>query len=162
MRVLSTESPLSVDAIMAELHIRVRERIRADLLRRGGTRDFEDPRLFSEVEDLLSRAVEPGEPRELLLPHLLGDPAAWRLRTALTYQSHRTPLGARLIIGLKRRLLMPAFRWLFEYSRDNFERQQRLNVVLMTCVEELALELARLRLDTTPASVPDTTSADRP
>ena len=40
---------------------------------------------------------------------------------------------------------MPAFRWLFEYSRDNFERQRRVNRVLFACVQELALETARLR-----------------
>ena len=38
---------------------------------------------------------------------------------------------------------MPAFRWLFEYSRDNFERQRRVNRVLFACVQELAIETAR-------------------
>jgi len=36
-------------------------------------------------------------------------------------------------------------RWLFEYSRDNFERQRRMNEVLSACVQELAIETARLR-----------------
>ena len=40
---------------------------------------------------------------------------------------------------------MPVFRWLFEYSRDNFERQRRVNHVLFACVQELALETALLR-----------------
>jgi hypothetical protein len=40
---------------------------------------------------------------------------------------------------------MPVFRWLFEYSRDNFERQRRVNQVLFACVQELAVENARLR-----------------
>ena len=52
---------------------------------------------------------------------------------------------ARFIIFAKRRLLMPVFRWLFEYSRDNFERQRRMNEVLCGCVQELAIETARLR-----------------
>ena len=42
---------------------------------------------------------------------------------------------------------MPLVRWLFEYSRDNFERQQRVNHVLFACVQELAIENARLRRD---------------
>ena len=42
---------------------------------------------------------------------------------------------------------MPMFRWLFEYSRDNFERQRRVNDVLFACVQELAIENARLRRD---------------
>jgi hypothetical protein len=40
---------------------------------------------------------------------------------------------------------MPVFRWLYEYSRDNFERQRRTNQVLFACVQELALETALLR-----------------
>jgi hypothetical protein len=42
---------------------------------------------------------------------------------------------------------MPVFRWLFEYSRDNFERQRQMNHVLAACVQELAIETARLRQD---------------
>jgi hypothetical protein len=42
---------------------------------------------------------------------------------------------------------MPLFRWLFEYSRDNFERQRKVNDVLFACVQELAIENARLRRD---------------
>jgi hypothetical protein len=53
---------------------------------------------------------------------------------------------------VKRRVLMPVLRWLFEYSRDNFERQQRVNRVLFACVQELAIENARLRQDLRPAS----------
>ena len=40
---------------------------------------------------------------------------------------------------------MPVFRWLYEYSRDNFERQRRTNLILFACVQELALETAQLR-----------------
>jgi hypothetical protein len=38
-------------------------------------------------------------------------------------------------------------RWLFEYSQENFRRQQHLNQILFACIEELALENARLRRD---------------
>jgi hypothetical protein len=36
---------------------------------------------------------------------------------------------------------------LFEYSQSNFRRQQRLNQILLACIEELAVENARLRKD---------------
>jgi hypothetical protein len=42
---------------------------------------------------------------------------------------------------------MPAFRWLFEYSRNNFERQRHTNLVLFACVQELAVESAQIRRD---------------
>src|SRR2546422_7745410 len=35
------------------------------------------------------------------------------------------------------------FRSLFEYSQENFRRQDHLNRVLFACIEELALENAR-------------------
>jgi hypothetical protein len=49
---------------------------------------------------------------------------------------------------------MPVLRWLFEYSRDNFERQRRVNQVLFACVQELALETARLRRELDSAHRP--------
>ena len=58
----------------------------------------------------------------------------------MRYQSHRAKGPASLLIFLKRHVLMPVFRWLYEYSRDNFERQRRTNQVLFACVQELALE----------------------
>ncbi len=36
-------------------------------------------------------------------------------------------------------------RWLYEYSLENFRRQRRINTVLFACIEELAIENARLR-----------------
>jgi hypothetical protein len=48
---------------------------------------------------------------------------------------------------MKQRVLMPALRWLFEYTHDNFVRQQRMNHVLAACVQELATQNAVLRRD---------------
>jgi hypothetical protein len=48
---------------------------------------------------------------------------------------------------MKRRFLLPISRWLFEYSRENFRRQQRMNRILLACIEQLAIENARLRQD---------------
>ena len=36
--------------------------------------------------------------------------------------------------------------WLYEYSLENFRRQQRVNRLLFAAIEELAIENARLRL----------------
>jgi len=132
---------------MAELHERVRGRLRERLLSHGASREFDDPALFSEVERILQSATATGDAQALLLPELLGDRETWRLQTAIRYQSHRASAVASMFIFVKRRVLMPMLRWLFEYSRDNFERQRRVNDVLFACVQELAIENARLRRD---------------
>ena len=131
---------------MTELQGRVRERLRQQLLRHGASRAFDDPAVFDAVDTMLRAAANASAPSALLLPELLGDPETWRLDTAVRYQSHRAAAGP-ILIFIKRRLLMPVLRWLFEYSRDNFERQTRMNHVLAACVQELAIETARLRQD---------------
>ena len=65
----------------------------------------------------------------------------------LMIRSHRGRLAAALIAGVKRRLLLPGLRWLFEYNQNNFLRQQRVNDVLFACVQQLAIENAALRRD---------------
>jgi hypothetical protein len=129
---------------MAELQGRVRERVRAELLRHGASRALEDPALFAEIDALLRTAIDRSQPSALLLPELLGDPSAWRLETAIKYHSHRGTAGAPIMF-VKRRLLMPVLRWFYEFNRDNFERQRRVNQVLFACVQELAIETTRLR-----------------
>jgi hypothetical protein len=99
------------------------------------------------VDTLMHDAVSHSHPSSLLLPEVLGDPSSWRLDTAIRYRSHRGGATAAAILFVKQRVLMPMFRWLFEYGRDNFERQQRVNDVLFACVQELAIENARLRQD---------------
>jgi hypothetical protein len=151
--VTSFDNDVSVDAVMADLQGRVRERLREQLLRRGASPTFQDPALFAEVERVLQSATQAGEANALVLPELLGDPETWRLDTAMHYETHRGNAVGSAIIFVKRRLLMPVLRWLFEYSRDNFERQRRVNQVLFACVQELAVETARLRQDTQRPSV---------
>ena len=129
---------------MAELQERVRERVRADLVRHGASSALEDRAMFAEIDNLLRGAVDRSQPSALILPELLGDPSTWRLDTAIRYQSHRGA-AAGPIVFVKRRLLMPVLRWFYEFSRDNFERQRRVNQVLFACVQELAIETARLR-----------------
>jgi hypothetical protein len=141
---LPTDNPASVDQVMAELQGRVRERVRADLVRHGASTALEDPALFADVDSMLRAAIDRSQPAALLLPELLGDPSTWRLDTAIRYQSHRGA-AAGPIVFVKRRLLMPVLRWFYEFSRDNFERQRRVNQVLFACVQELAIETTRLR-----------------
>ena len=142
---LDGDPRVPVDAVMTELHARVRERLRAQIVASGGSRAFDDPALFADVESLLNTAASTSDGAKLILPELLGDPDTWRLTTSMRYQSHRTKGPAALLMFLKRYVLMPVFRWLYEYSRDNFERQRRTNLVLFACVQELAVETARLR-----------------
>ena len=134
----------SVDQVMATLQDRVRERVRADLVRHGASSALEDPALFAEIDSMLRAAIDRSQPAALLLPELLGDPSTWRLDTAIRYQSHRGAAAAPVVF-VKRRLLMPVLRWFYEFSRDNFERQRRVNQVLFACVQELAIETTRLR-----------------
>ena len=136
-----------VETVIADLQERVRVRLREDLLRHGASRAFEDPELFASVEGWLREAAGRNNLRALLLPELLGDPAGWRIQPALTFQSHRGPLAGTLVRGFKQQILMPALRWLFEYSHDNFVRQQRVNHILFACVQELAIQNAQLRRD---------------
>ena len=145
---------------MAGLQSRVRERLRTRLLDNGASSAFEDPALFAEVERLLSTAADVGDANALILPELLGEPARWRLETTMRYGSHRGTTGASIILFVKRRVLMPVLRWLFEYSRDNFERQRRVNQVLFACVQELAVETAHLRQEVRRVSNPPASAVE--
>jgi hypothetical protein len=138
-------SEISVDAVTAELRERVRARLKQRLTLHGASPAFDDPELFADVERLLHTSIAEGDGNALLLSDLLGDPDTWRLQTSLQYQSHRGGGAAALVLFVKRRLIMPVVRWLFEYSRDNFERQRRVNQVLFACIQELAIENAALR-----------------
>ena len=96
----------------------------------------------------IRRAIPVGEGWRIYAvnpPYPRFDPATWRLSTKPPYQSHRSAGAASLILFFKQRVMMPVLRWLFEYSRDNFERQQRVNHIMFACVQELATENARLR-----------------
>lgn len=120
-------------------------RLRREVLRHGASAALDDEAVFAMVEQVLRDSVARSDQAALLLPDLLGDPASWRLQPALKIGSHRGQLAASVIGGIKRRLLMPALRWLFEYTHDNFVRQQRMNQVLAACVQELAIQNALLR-----------------
>jgi hypothetical protein len=140
-----TDARLGVDAAMDEIRRDVRARLRRHLLRRGGAADYEDQALFDGVHDLLTRAVDQRDLDATILPELMDADVDWRLRVPLELSTHRSPAVGRAILFAKRRVLLPLTRWLFEYSQENFRRQDYVNRVLFACIEELALENARLR-----------------
>ena len=142
------EPTLRVDAVMSDIERDVRTRLRRHLLKRGGAADYQDEAVFESVRAVLGRAVDERNLDALLLPELLDADVDWQLRTHLALTTHR-PLVGRVILAAKRRILLPMTRWLFEYSQENFRRQQHLNRVLFACIEELALDNARLRRDLT-------------
>lgn len=155
--------PIATEDVMAEVRARVRADLRARLVR-GGVRDFEDEALFLAAEQLLERALQQRDRQRLLLPELLDDEDDWRVNPTLTLWSHR-PIAGGLIVWLKRRLILPVTRWLYDYSRENFARQERLNFALMACLQQLAVENARLStrlaaLEPASSSAPRGTGAD--
>ena len=129
---------------MSTLEDDVRRARRKRLLARGGATDYRDVDLYEKVDVVLRRALEGRDHDALLLPDLLASDEEHQLSLHLKWASHRPGLGPALIF-VKRRLLLPMFRWLWEYSLENFRIQRRVNRVLWACVEELAIENAKLR-----------------
>ena len=136
-------SAVSVERLMHEIADDLRGERRQRALARGGPPEYRDPEIFAAVEGVLRRAVEGRDLDASLIPALLEDEEDSRLQTHLRFSSHR-PLAGPMIIFMKRRILLPVMRWLYEYSLENFRRQQQVNRILFACLEELAIENARL------------------
>src|SRR5919201_3481153 len=128
-----------------QLHVEeaARRARRARLLAQGGASEYQDAKLYATVERVLRRVIEQHNDQALLVRALLDDEYEWRLEPALTITNHRRVIGP-LLIFVKRRLLLPVMRWLFDYAAVNFRRQQRVNLLLFACIEQLAIENARL------------------
>jgi hypothetical protein len=156
---------VSVERLMDQIQARAQGERRNRLAGGGGAPEYADAELFAAVERVLQRAVARDE-QALLLPQLLNDEDEWRLQTGLRWSSHRPVIGSALV-AIKQRVLLPAMRWLFDYSRDNFRRQQRVNRLLAACIEELAIENAELRREIAglhngrpPGTAPQSRDAD--
>jgi hypothetical protein len=129
---------------MQEIGDDIRRARQKRLLMRGGSSGYQDLALYTHVDEVLRRALTASEREALLLPELLdGVHADMQLKETLRVTSHRPLLGP-IIVFFKRRILLPLTRTLFEYCQDNFRRQERMNAVLMACIEELAIENAKL------------------
>ena len=142
-----TDANVRVDAVMGDIERDVRARLRRHLLKKGGAADYQDQAIFDAVHAVLGRAVDGREIEATLLPELVDGDIDWRLQTHLNLSTHRPAAAGRFILFAKRKLLLPLTRWLFEYSQENFRRQDRLNRILFACIEELAIENAHLRRD---------------
>jgi hypothetical protein len=136
---------LRVEPLMREIEDQVRDAVRRQLLARGGAPDYQDPEIFRSVDRLLRRAAERPD-AHALLPEFLGPESDWLLQTHLKFTSHRGKT-APLVLFVKQRVLLPLTRWLYEWAAGNFRRQERVNRMLVACIEELAIENARLRRD---------------
>jgi len=147
-----SDAKVHVDAVMEEIERDVRARLRRHLLKKGAAADYQDQAIFDIVHGLLARAVDHHDVDASLLAELVDSDVDWRLRIPLTLSTHRPGAGGRIVLFAKRKLLLPLTRWLFEYSQENFRRQDRLNRILFACVEEIALENARLRREIESAS----------
>src|SRR4051794_12468327 len=121
-----------VQSLMREIEDDVRQMRRKRLLARGGATEYRDPAVYAGVDELLRRAVDARDHDALLLPDFLSSEADWNLSLHLRYESHRPAIGS-LLIAIKRRVLLPLMRWLYEYSLENFRRQRRINHVLFAC-----------------------------
>ena len=135
---------ISVERVMREIEDDLRRERRARMIARGGPSEYRDAEVFATVERVLRQAVEGRDHEAVLLPELIPDDEEWKLQTRLRFSSHRPVIGP-LVVFVKRRVLLPMTRWLYEYSLDNFKRQERLNRILFACIEELAIENATLR-----------------
>jgi hypothetical protein len=133
-----------VDRLMRDLEDDVRRARRKRLLARGGAADYRDEAVYERVDTLIRRALEARDHDALLLPDLLSGEDEWQLSLHLRFNSHRPVIGP-LLIFLKKSILLPINRWLWEYSLENFRKQRRVNAILFACIEELAIENAKLR-----------------
>jgi len=146
------EARVRVDAVMGEIERDVRARLRRHLVKKGGAADYQDPEIFDAVHRVLARVVDSRNLDTTLLSELVDGDVDWRLQTHLNLTTHRPAASGRIILFAKKKLLLPLTRWLFEYSQENFRRQDHLNRILFACIEELAIENARLRKDIGSAS----------
>ena len=129
---------------MDQVRRQVRADLRARLVAHGAAEEFSDPRVFDEVDGLFRRTLARDDRARLLLPDALDE--RWAPELALRLSTHRPgPIGFSILF-VKRRVLQPLLRWLFEYALENFRRQDRVNVALMACLQSLAADHVKLRL----------------
>jgi hypothetical protein len=133
---------VSTEAEMEKVRAQVETELHARLVAFDPDTDLADRALFDDVVSLFRRGLSCERPM-LVAPTLIAD--EWRPRLSLDLTSHRGRLGAGPILFVKRKVLAPAMRWLFEYSQDNFKRQDRFNQALLGCLQVLATDNARLK-----------------
>jgi hypothetical protein len=139
--------------VMADLQTRLRAQLRERLAASGST-EFHEAEIFDAVARVFRRGLDARDRGDLLLPELLPDEEDWRVDTPLRLSTHRPVIGGALLF-VKRHLLLPLNRWLYEYTREHFRRQHQVNLALFACLESLAIENARLQQDIHALRGPD-------
>jgi hypothetical protein len=134
---------VSTEAVMDEVRERVRALLHARLVAQGAADDFDSRSVFDEVDRLFEQALAHEHPRALLIA--ARQPEPWRPALSLDFAGHRRGLAGTAIRFAKQRLVLPVVRWLYEYARENFRRQDQVNVALMACLQALAADQARLK-----------------
>jgi len=143
---MDAQNRIDVSRVMADIRTRAIAELRERAFDRGNTPEFADAELFDIVERVLRSAVDDSDRKVLLLSEIIAGDKDMTLEPTARITSHRPVVGS-FIVFVKRRLLQPFTRWLYEYSMDNFRRQAQINRVLFAAVQALAIETARLRME---------------
>jgi hypothetical protein len=130
---------------MDDVRRRVREELRRELQTRASAPELDDEAIFAAVDEAFRGAVTRARRGALILPEVIDDDD-WRLETSLAFSSHRPVMGSAILL-VKRRVLLPLTQWLYDYTRRNFQRQQRVTETVFACLQALAADNARLRRD---------------
>lgn len=125
---MSEQPTLLVEDVMREIRRRVGERL--------GKGMASDEETLVAIEEVFQNALDARDGEKIHCLNYLGPEEEWTLNKPVVISSHRGAVG-KLLVLLKERLLVPMHRWLYEYSRQNFVRQHRLNLVTLSCVESL-------------------------
>ncbi len=125
-----------VDEIMAYIQNRIEER------RRGGVL-FEDE-VRAEAGLWLSEVLIERAQTDSTLQHYLDTIGEWLMQLHPNFSTHRGGFG-RILVWIKKRILRPPMRWLVEQVESNAWRQDRLNLQLLSLLEEMAWEIGRLK-----------------
>jgi hypothetical protein len=140
---MDTQAPLdkwktspNVDEIMAFIQRKIDER------RRGGV--LYDDEIRAETAIWLSELLVDQAHGESSIQHYLDTVGDWRLLLHPNFSTHRGRIG-RLALWFKKRILYPPLRWIVEHGEANAWRQDRLNLMLLNLIEEMALETGRLK-----------------
>ncbi len=129
-------SRTAIEPLMGQVRLRARQRL--------GWDNEGDRHAYEHVKAVFQAAHEALTPGAPFYPQILGPEEDWEVPTPLVFESHRGWVG-KILVLFKKRILFPLNRWLHSYTWHNLQRQQRLNLLLLSAVESLAVAHAHLR-----------------
>jgi len=118
--------------------------LRGRIAERHASGSLEPDEIRSETAVWLAEVMSERPAGESVLRHYLDTIGSWRLQLHPNFSSHRGWIG-RVLVWIKRRVLYPPLRWVVEVVEVNAWRQDRLNEAYLNLLEEMALEIGRLR-----------------